>query len=561
MKDWVVTDIRWANLRDLDLPFWKKWNKENPLPQGFWQRIWEYPYLCSKIPSRERSLDIGGTYPDILFKNFPNSHSVDNRDLNNLNHPLHLGKWPEDRLIIADAANIPVENNTFDYVFSISAIEEMPHTFEVLKEMIRIAKYRVLVTLDISDKLGLPLVKLRKLEKFLNIKTPLLPTDALHSSHKVLKQYHQKKRPEYDHIRVLGFTIDSRDSPKSVGIIIPHWNSWPFLKICIENIQKNKNPTLTETTYVIDDSSDDGSYEKAQDYFRNDSSIQFHQVYRKSKKDDADVGYLLDHGVGIIQEQYVAMIDADIIPISPDWLSFPIWLQEKYNCSSVGLDTGLSSCYIHRIRSQNWWQPYEGYVTYGGLYDNQWFSCTNNLYRVMNSTLAKVVSESIGFTRDCPNRSSILNKIYRKGKDFLRLSFLNKRYPYFPGCEDNGVAANHFIDINAFGPKFNIPLTSYIGVTPNDGTFGQNISGLIFHFALSTRALSTERREVSDAGYDYNYWVNRMHEQFDDQLVHDLIAASKLFKESWFSPTLSASWYEQELHYIQQLIEGYHRES
>src|SRR5208337_2631386 len=132
MKDWVVTDIRWANLRDLDLPFWKKWNKENPLPQGFWQRIWEYPYLCSKIPSRERSLDIGGTYPDILFKNFPNSLSVDNRDLNNLNHPLHLGKWPKDRLIIADAANIPVENNTFDYVFSISAIEEMPHTFEVL---------------------------------------------------------------------------------------------------------------------------------------------------------------------------------------------------------------------------------------------------------------------------------------------------------------------------------------------------------------------------------------------------------------------------------------------
>lgn len=560
MENWKVTDIRWANLRDLNLPFWKKWNEKNPLPRGFWQIIWEYPYLCSKIPSRARILDIGGTYPDILFKNFPNSHSVDNRDLNNLNHPLHQGKWPKDRLIIADAANVPVENNTFDYVFSISAIEEMPHTFDVLKDMIRIAKYRVLVTLDVSDKLGLPIVKLRELEKFLNVEIPLIPSDALHSNHKILKQFHQKTNTEYDHIRVLGFTIDARDSPKSIGIIIPHWNSWHFLKACLENIQKYKNPTLKETIYVIDDTSDDGSFEKAKDYFKNDASIQFHQVVRPSKKDDADVGYLLDFGIGLVKEQYIAMIDADIMPISTDWLSFPIWLQEKYNCSSVGLDTGLSSCYIHRIRGQNWWQPQEGYFTHGGLYDNQWFSCTNNLYRVMNNALAKVVSESIGFTRDCPNKSNIFNKIYRKGKDILKLSILNKRYPYFPGCEDNGVAANQFIDINAFGPKFNIPLTGYIGLTPSDGTFGQNISGLIFHFALSTRALSDERREVADAGKDYYYWVNRIQQDFDDQLISELIDASRPFRDSWYSPLVGASWYKQEFLYIEELCSMYHQE-
>ncbi len=560
MKNWIVSDIRWANLRDLTLPLWEKWNKDNILPAGFWQRIWEYPYLISKIPSQESVLDIGGTYPDILFKQYPKAVSVDNRDLNTLNHPLHNGKWKKDTLIIADAADIPVDNDSYDYVFSISAIEEMPHTFEVLREMIRIAKYRVLVTLDVSDVLGLPLHKLRELELFLNIQIPQLPLDALHSNQKELKKWNQKPTLEYDHIRVLGITIDSRDTPKSVGIIIPHWNSWNFLKGCLTNIQKCRNSDLIETVYVIDDSSDDGSFEKARDFFKNDQSIQFHQVIRSSKKEIPDVGYLLDYGLGLVKEQYVAMIDADIIPLSKDWLSFPIWLQEKYNCSSVGLDTGLSCSYRNRISNQNWWQPINGYFNYGGLYDNQWFTCTNNLYRIMNSATAKVVSNLIGFTRSCDRKKTIINRFHQIATNSLKFKIFNKRYPYFPGCEDNGVAASHFIDLNLLGPKFNIPLTSYIGLTPKDGTFGQNIAGLIFHFALSTRALSSERREVDDAGKDFYYWISRIEDGIDDTLLEELVNSSKKFRDSWYSSKINAEWFEKEYLYINTLLSVYYQE-
>lgn len=553
MKSWRVSDIRWANESDLKLPFWQKWNQKNSLPNGFWQRIWEYPYLASKIPQSDKSLDIGGTYPFVLFKNFPQAVSVDCRNLNKLKHLLHFGKWPKGKLIICDAAKIPVVNDSFNYVFSISAVEEMPHMFKVLKEMVRVAKHRIVVTMDVSDSMGVPVKKLRELEEFLGCKIPRLPFDALTSESDILSQYKQNKLPEFRHIRVLSFTLDSTDQPKSVGILVPHWNSWPFLKLSLEYIQENHNKNLKETVYVLDDSSTDGSLEKARKYFRSNKSIQFHRFNRPNKKQEPDIGLLLDYGLKLLQEQYVATIDADLFPLTKDWLAFPIWLIEKYHCSSVGLDTGLSNAYRHKSKSFNWWQPDKGYLPCGGLYDNSWFTCTNNLYRVMPSALAKILSENIGFSRATSRNkfARLLSKIY------------NKRFPYLPGGEDNGVAANHFIDINRLGPKFNLPLTSYIGLTSKDGAFGQNICNLAFHFALSTRALSAERREVPDAGKSFKYWVDKFQQAktINDKILKKMIAKSRSFQPGGYDGSIPVSWYKKEYQYIQELIKKYRKES
>ena len=101
MKKWQITDIRWATFDDLELPFWKKWNKTNPLPGHFWQRIWEYPYAALQVPNSGKVIDIGGTYPFVLFKSWPHAVSVDNRNLNKLDHPLLKGQWPKGTLIIS----------------------------------------------------------------------------------------------------------------------------------------------------------------------------------------------------------------------------------------------------------------------------------------------------------------------------------------------------------------------------------------------------------------------------------------------------------------------------
>ncbi len=564
MKNYIVSDIRWANTKDLNLPFWTNWNKENPLPSNFWQRIWEYPYLCSRIPSSSKSLDIGGTYPFILFSNFPNAISIDCRDLNNLDHPLHLGKWPKDKLVVCDATNIPFGDNSFDHVFSISTIEEIPDLFAAIKEMIRLARHRVVITVDVSDKLGMPRYRMRELEDFLKTRIPPLPPDSLNSTSPILKKFGQQRNKEYKHIRVLGITLDAYDTPKSVGILIPHWESGFFLKLCLEAIQKNRNKNLTEKAYVLDDASSDGSFEKTRELFKNDKNIEFHRFERPNRDYDADVGLLLDYGLKLVNEQYVVAIDADLFPLSQDWITFPIWLIEMYNCSSVGLDTGLSTNYLSKDKSQSWCQPPEGYLPSGGLYDNEWFTCTNNLYRVMPTALAKVVSESIGYTRNnliSPPEKSILYKIYIKLQNYRRK--YNSRYPYLPGGCDNGVAANHFIDINRLGPKFNIPLTSYIGLTSHDGAFGQNISGLAFHFALSTRALSRLRREVNETGESFSYWIKKLQkvQDLDNKIIKEMIEASTHFQPGGYDFSIPVSWYEKEYVYIQKLLSEYRKQT
>ena len=358
---------------------------------------------------------------------------------------------------------------------------------------------------------------------------------------------------------MLAITIDSTDENPSVAILIPHWNSFDFLKICLEYIKKNRNPKFRERVYVLDDSSMDGSFEKAKEYFKDDSSIEFHQFKRPNKKYVADIGLLLDYGLKLVKEQYVAAIDADLFPLSKDWLSFPIWLLNEYNCSSVGLDTGLSAAYKGKTHFRVW-EPRNGYRPSAGVYDNEWFSHTNNLYRVMRTSTAKIVSEKIGFTRNdkCSNLAKkIMNRV---GRRYFYWFPYHKRFPYFPGGEDNGVAASHFIDINRMGPKFNIPLTSYIGLTPHDGAFGQNISGLAFHFALSTRALSRERREVQNAGEAFNYWADKIVKSgINEKSVSEMIAQSKEFQNGGYDGKIPAEWYKTEYEYIQKLLNKHKR--
>jgi len=571
VKNFMVTDIRWASEGELSLPFWVQWNERNPLPHGFWQRVWEYPYVALRVPSSEAVLDVGGTYPFVLLKNYPHAVSLDNRDLNLLDHPLHRGKWPAGSLVIADAMQMPFSDNHFPYSFSVSALEEMPDPMAVLKEMLRVTRYRMVVTMDVSDMLGFPIARLPELEQFLGCRIPPLPIDALRSTASVLRKYGQRPTRRYEHIRVLAITLDAVDKPRSVGILIPHWESYPFLRLCLEGIRRQRNESLVEHVYVLDDNSREGSFERAQQEFSAESWITFHRIERPNST-DADVGLVLDKGLSLVSEQFVAMVDADTIPLSSEWLSFPIWLLERYRCSSVGTDTGLSHDYWHEAWPMPLWQPQAGYPPSAALYDNEWFTVTNNFYRIMRTADAKVVSEHIGFGRASGNKR-LFYKYLRAGhhlamrrcgwlyRAVLRCDMvhrlLNRRYPYLPpGC-DNGVAANHFMDINRMGPKFNIPITSFVGFTPSAGVFGQNIAGLLFHFALSTRALSRERLEVRNAGYAYAQWAERIlaDESGARVALAEMIRESAVFKKGCYEGSVPEEWYKNQYERIARLLQ------
>ena len=539
MKSFIVTKIQWASYSDMALPFFTQWNKQNKLPKGFWQRIWEYPFAMLHIPYNDFNLDVGGTYPFVLFKHFPNTVSLDIRDLNALDHPLHKGKWASRKLIIGDAQHMPFRDNQFRYSFSISAIEEMPDPVSVLREMIRTTRERIVITMDISNELGIDDVKLKDILSLLGVSLPPIPDDAMRSDDTRQKQYHQPLLHQYNHIRVLGIVIDRDDQIKECGILIPHSESLPFLKLCIQSIQGYAHPNVKQHIYVIDDNSQDGSYGQAQKLWGSDSDISLIQI----KRDNfavPDIGQLLDRSLEHVQEQFVAMIDADVFAMNNDWLRYPIWLLEKNGCSSVGCDTGLSLSYMDKVPGV--WKNATGYQQGFSLFSNDFFTCTNNFYRVCRTADAKVVSSLAGYHRiktaanrildkivngapraksvvptlspfgrhpetpfihrHSPRSSGVMDKVSARVNALFKKRLIPYMYIDFPNA-DNGVRANYFIDANKLGPKFSLPIVNWLGKTPADGVFGQNICSLIFHFALSSRALQTSHKEISDVGKEY----------------------------------------------------------
>jgi SAM-dependent methyltransferase len=202
-----LIEIHWAQKRDLASgTLWKSWFKDNKLPRWFWQRTWEYPWVLSKVDSKETLLDVGGTYPFVLFKHFPNAISVDSRDLNSVGHYLHDGLWPEGSLIISDARAIPLPDKSFDCVMSISALEEMPNPDQVLAEMMRIAKKRVVLTCDVGGY-GIPVADFEKLFSLWNV-TYTKSLKMLTSLSPILVRYRQRPVWKNRKIRVVGLVFE-----------------------------------------------------------------------------------------------------------------------------------------------------------------------------------------------------------------------------------------------------------------------------------------------------------------------------------------------------------------
>lgn len=67
-QDFQVTEFTIANFSQMESKSFKEFHSKFSLPLGFWQRIFEYPWTFTKVDKHATCLDIGGTYPFILFK-------------------------------------------------------------------------------------------------------------------------------------------------------------------------------------------------------------------------------------------------------------------------------------------------------------------------------------------------------------------------------------------------------------------------------------------------------------------------------------------------------------
>jgi hypothetical protein len=303
----------------------------------------------------------------------------------------------------------------------------------------------------------------------------------------------------------------SNEIESQTTFLVPHWESLGFLELFLYSCRKfsaERSPQIL----VIDDGSSQATYDELLSICAI-YGAEVKQLERLDKGKVADVGAVLDFGIKFVRTKYVCMLDADVVLINAHMIANCAAILEDNSVVSIGLDTSLADEYHSNLH----WGKNKVIKSYGKQLPG-YLSVTNNLFRFMRTDDAKAVSQNCGFARANSERKlrdqigRIIRRLSRQllsthknliVNDLINSKMLNSRYPVMPPTCDNGVAANAWMDQNMMGVKFNYPITSYGILTEKDGVAFQNISDLLVHIALSTRALSDSRREVDDAGEKY----------------------------------------------------------
>ena len=333
--------------------------------------------------------------------------------------------------------------------------------------------------------------------------------------------------------------ISRKADLSNLTIMIPHWESFGFLRLCLWSIEKYYSETGLQVL-VLDDFSSDETYKKIQTLCStyNASLIRIERVNRKKV---ADVGMLLDIGLTHISTKYVCMLDADTIHTSSNTYEIPLELLRKKSVVSVGLDTGLGASY----HTKGIWKELNLYPYDVSYPQSQ--TVTNNLFRIMRTSDALAVAQTAKFSRQVESRKlqdqagRIVRKLMSKtgnqslidfSRRVIQLPIFNSSHPNMPPTGDNGVSANYWMTKNEMGLKVNIPIQSYGLMTPTDGICFQNIGNSLIHIALSTRALSSTRREVNNAGSEFYDAVSEivMGEKSETELTQNIATLAHKIK-------------------------------
>jgi len=93
-----------------------------------------------------------------------------------------------------------------------------------------------------------------------------------------------------------------------VSILIPVHNGSPYLRKCIESIRKQSYPLEKIEVFVVDNLSDDGSYE----VFKEEQEKPFRGSLRWVSVPVRGKSYALNAGIHVAQGEYITNIDCDI---------------------------------------------------------------------------------------------------------------------------------------------------------------------------------------------------------------------------------------------------------
>ncbi len=125
-----------------------RWPKD---PLRNWSRCWEYPYvfdnICSLVPKGSKLLDYGSGatfFPFALARRGYSVVCVDSdpvcvADVGTAQSRLAQGSY-DVKATLSDGRSIPLGNETFDVVYSISVLEHLPDPSAVIKDLHRVLR-------------------------------------------------------------------------------------------------------------------------------------------------------------------------------------------------------------------------------------------------------------------------------------------------------------------------------------------------------------------------------------------------------------------------------------
>lgn len=265
-----------------------------------------------------------------------------------------------------------------------------------------------------------------------------------------------------------------------VTVCIPVCYEFEFLKGSIRQIMKYKHDEIEYEIIICDQTSPEMS-EKINRLYGDNPEIKIVRIPR------VDAGYPIDIAARMAKGEYFCSLDADAFPISNLWLYLPVKLIEKFGFSFIGKESGLHLSYTGQL--------------------GEYFHL-NNYYRVSKTSVAKKISEDVGFIRP-------------QNKHRVDLQY-NQTHPI--SC-DNGVIAQWYSDNQNMGPKLCLMMDKIIGKTPTLGVYGMIIEDLVFHMVFGQTNEECGIRNLGDNYKSLNEEINT--NGLTDELIEKLVSMSK----------------------------------
>lgn len=297
---------------------------------------------------------------------------------------------------------------------------------------------------------------------------------------------------------------------KSVTIIISHYESLPFLRRCLKQIEKYKNPEIEQKVLVLDQSQS-VVYGEMLSFLREygvNNNLDFTLCMKGLYS-----GYGIDYAMRDwnINTDYICQLHADAFPISNNWLKLPITLMEENNLAFTGVLQFISN------GTESIYPPNNG--VFGMA------QCFN----IGRTDVYKEMSLEGGFTRFHNRPQSGLTWNNNDWADWAKEDYAAR------GSDDD-VPAFFWEDKYRQHNKLSFGLTGRIGVPGEESGYGTIIEDMVFHFGYHRESLGV----MPQMGAKYGEWVRRINENYSDELLEEMISEAR--KQNLNSVDMRRTW-------------------